>query len=273
MELIAVNRTTCIQDGLCAQACLADIIDFDEGSYPVADPKLESRCITCGHCVAICPTASLSHRDINVADCPPIRDDLMISPEQCEQLIKSRRSMRKYKNKKIPREIIGRLIETASYAPTGMNNQCTEWLVVDDPEKLRQISSRLVDWMRLEVGNNSERSSWLDFKRHIKNWENGIDHDLRGAPALIVTHAAKDARMAGQTCRNSLLYFELAAFGFGLGCCQTGFFNMASSIYPPLIEILGLPENHGTFGALVCGYPELIYHRIPTRKRKKITYL
>jgi nitroreductase len=38
-------------------------------------------------------------------------------------VIRSRRSIRKYLDKPIPKEIIDKLIEAAKWAPTGMNEQ------------------------------------------------------------------------------------------------------------------------------------------------------
>jgi hypothetical protein len=153
-----------------------------------------------------------------------------------------------------------------------MNNQCTDWLVVDERSELRRFSALVVGWMREMIKSEPERYSWLDFETHVKNWENGIDHFLHGAPALIVAHAGKEQAMAMTTCRSALAYFELAAFGFGLGCCQAGLFNMAATRYSPLIEKLCLPEGHQLFGSLVFGYPKYAYRRVPARRSPIVTF-
>jgi hypothetical protein len=43
-------------------------------------------------------------------------------------------------------------------------------------------------------------------------------------------------------------------------------------MYPPLIEVLGLPEGHIPHGTFLIGYPAEKYQRIPSRKPVEVTW-
>ena len=145
MDILEVNQKTCRQDGICADTCPLGLIDFPKNGYPQPNTEAEERCLRCGHCVAVCPTGSLTHRDMPVEQCPPAQDSLKIDAEHFEHFLRSRRSIRAYKNKPVPRDVITRLIEIARYGPTGGNSQNVEWLVLDDREKLSRLTEILVD--------------------------------------------------------------------------------------------------------------------------------
>jgi nitroreductase len=53
--------------------------------------------------------------------------------------ITTRRSVRKYKEKKVPDKIVEKLLTCAMQAPSGVNEQCWEFIVVRDKELLAKI--------------------------------------------------------------------------------------------------------------------------------------
>ena len=272
MKLFEVDQKTCDQDGICAAVCPAAIIDFEKGGHPRPAAGAEDICIRCGHCVAVCPTGSLSHRDMPVEQCPPINEDLLLNAEQCEQFLRNRRSIRVYKKKPVPRDDLARLIEIARYAPSGHNCQCAEWLVLTDKNELQRLSGIVADWMRGMMTNMAAFASSMNMDRTLKRWEEGEDVFLRGAPAVIVAHAEKDNPLAHATCTIALTYLELAATSFGLGCCWAGYFNRAANTFPPMAEALSLPEGHRAFGSMMVGYSRFRYHRLPLRNPPPITW-
>ncbi|WDP90375.1 MAG: nitroreductase family protein [Desulfobacter sp.] len=272
MNLFEIDQQTCNKDGICAAVCPAKIIDFRKGRLPVPIAGAEKACIKCGHCVAVCPTASLTHREIPVEHCPPVQKDLHLSAGHCEHFLRSRRSIRVYKNKAVPRNDLQRLIEMARYAPSGRNSQDAEWLVLENRDGLRKLAGIAVDWMRWVIANQPDLASSMHLGRAIQRWENGIDIIFRDAPALIVTHAEKDNHRAPTSCNLALAYLELAATGMGLGSCWAGYFNRAANAFPPMMEALALPEGHTSFGAVMVGYPKFNYHRLPLRRPPRIIW-
>jgi len=272
MDLLSINRETCNQDGICAAVCPSRIIDFQKGKFPSLVTGAEKSCIQCGHCVAVCPTGSLSHRDMEVKQCSPIQKNFQLSPVHCEHFLRSRRSIRVYKKKPVPREDITRLIEMARYAPSGRNSQDTEWLVLGNKNELHNIAGSVIDWMRWMIDSEPEIALSMHLARTIERWEKGVDIIFREAPVIIIAHADENNHRALTSCTIALTYLELAATSMGLGCCWAGYFKAAAAIFPPLIEMLRLPVEHQCFGAMMVGYPRFKYHRLPLRKSPAITW-
>lgn len=58
-----------------------------------------------------------------------------------QELIRARRSVRKFSERKVERELIQRVLDqVVSYAPSSRNSHSTRFLVVDDPKALAHIA-------------------------------------------------------------------------------------------------------------------------------------
>jgi nitroreductase/NAD-dependent dihydropyrimidine dehydrogenase PreA subunit len=272
MTLFTVNPETCNRDGICAAVCPLGIIDWQQGGLPVPSADAETVCIRCGHCVAVCSTASFEHRDMPVSACAPVRPELALSAEHCEQFLRARRSIRVYRKQPVEQEKLARLIDMARYAPSGINSQGARWLVIANREELHRLAGVVIDWMRWLQTEMPDMARGLHVDRAIRRWQDGEDVILRGAPALIVAYAEKDNRMAPSTCTIALTTLELAATSLGLGGCWAGYFNAAATTFPPMIAALGLPEGFQAYGAMMVGSPKFAYHRLPTRKTPEIDW-
>ena len=272
MDLFEVNTQTCNKDGICAAVCPAGIIEMRKGECPTPTAGAEDLCIRCGHCVAVCPTASFSHSEMSIEECPPIQEELQLSTAQCEQFLRARRSIRAYKEQSVPKNELLKLVDIARYAPTGHNSQSVAWLVLGNRDELKRLAGITVDWMRWMLDNMSEIALSVHMDRAVRGWEAGMDIIFRNAPAVIVAHAAKDDRMAQTSSTIALSYLELASTTMGLGCCWAGYFHAAATTFPPMMEALPLPEDHQCIGAMMVGYPKFRYQRLPLRKPPEITW-
>jgi nitroreductase len=204
--------------------------------------------------------------------CPPVRKEWLPSAEEAEHFLRSRRSIRRYRDRSVDRETLSRLIDIARFAPSGHNIQPVRWLVFQKREEVRALAGLVVDWMRQMLKEGSPLAAALSFDRIVLQWDKGIDRVCRDAPHIIVTHAPKTERVAPQACTLALSYLELAAPSMGLGACWAGFFNAAANFWPPMQESLGLPPGHISFGAMMIGYPRYGYHRLPLRKEARILW-
>jgi nitroreductase/NAD-dependent dihydropyrimidine dehydrogenase PreA subunit len=272
LDLLTIDQKTCNQDGLCAAVCPVGLIEFKKGSFPGPIKEADELCIRCGHCVAVCPSGSLNHRDMDVAACPPLQKELRLSSSQCEQFLKSRRSIRTYKKKSVTKETLENLIDIARYAPSGHNSQGVEWLVIAQKKELHRLACIVADWMRFMLEKMPEFALGMHMDRTLDRWEQGVDVILRGAPALVIACGQQDDRTAPASCTIALTYLELAAIGLGLGCCWAGYFNAAASSYPQMKKALTLSDGHQSLGAMMVGYPKFEYQRLPQRKSPEITW-
>jgi nitroreductase/Pyruvate/2-oxoacid:ferredoxin oxidoreductase delta subunit len=270
MSILKIDEETCTKCGACGAVCPIGLIILREDSYPRPMPIADQACIRCGHCVTVCPSASITHVEISPEDCPSLDESLNITLEQTAQLVMSRRSIRSYRNEPVPRDVITRLIDIARYAPTGHNDQEIRWLVIDDAEKIRRFEGIGLDWMRAVSQQSSAMADML--VGAIKRSEAGIPMFLRNVPALMIACAGAKNPIANYDSTIALATFDLAANAAGLGCCWAGFFMMAANTFPPLKAELNLPEDQQVYGALMLGYPNYRYRRIPTRLPASITW-
>lgn len=273
MGLLIVDESKCKKDGICAAECPAAIIKLKDGqSCPQIVPGGAAFCLICGHCVAVCPHGALSHTQVPLEDSPPIKKELTIDAEQAVQFLRSRRSIRFFKDEPVEKEEIRKLIEIARYAPTGSNAQLVEWLVFSDPVKIKEFAGQTVDWMRAVLQKNPQSPGASYLPLIVAAWDAGYDAVLRGAPALVVASAPKEAGSGMVDISLALSYLELAATTLGLGTCWAGLLQGALLASSPLKEAIGIPAGHPHHYPMMLGYPKAIYFRLPERKPPKITF-
>ncbi|OPX87079.1 nitroreductase family protein [Pelotomaculum sp. PtaB.Bin117] len=271
MSLFAVDHQKCKHDGICAAVCPQKLIAIND-QLPAPIERAEKQCINCGHCMAACPYGALTLKTMVPEKCIEVNRKLLPTAEQVKHLLTSRRSIRAYKNRSVERAVLADIIDTARYAPTGVNLQPVNWLVIEDNSEVKRLAGLVIDWMRFVIKEEPEKARSLGMQRLVDDWDSGVDRICRGAPHVIVAHAAEAIISAQQSCTIALTYLELAAFANGLGACWAGYFNAAANFYPPMKNALVLPEGHQCFGAMLVGYPQYQYYRIPLRKKAAITW-
>ncbi len=140
-------------------------------------------------------------------------------------LLKGRRSIRRYQKKDVSKEIIERLIEAARWAPSGANIQPWHFVVVTKEE------------LRKEVGKEAK---FLFVKsRHVSE-----------APVLIVVCGDTKSAFHMVDCSLAGANIIMEATSLGLGTCWIGAFNEVR-----IKEILGIPEGMKVVGLITVGYP------------------
>jgi nitroreductase/NAD-dependent dihydropyrimidine dehydrogenase PreA subunit len=271
MVLFTVDKSKCRKDEACIAECPLGIIRMDErAQVPVPVADAERACINCGHCVAVCPTGALSLSSMSVEVCPELKAGWKISPETLEQFLKGRRSIRAYRKETVSLELLDRVIDIARYAPSGINRQPVEWIIIRDPEKVRAIAGEVVNWMKSLIDARSPLAESLHLGNRVSAWEGGKDYICRGAPHLIIACALKEDVTAPPACTIALTYAELAAVSLGLGACWAGYVNMALNMWPPARHLLGISQRRACCGALMIGYPRFEYYRIPLRNKARL---
>src|ERR1039457_4098367 len=120
MSQISVDTRLCKQDGACVEVCPSRNLALDEQGFP--EEVKESRCILCGHCVAVCPTNALTHNGL--PDEPflpaPKRSP---APDLIDGFLMSRRSVRTFRKRPVDRETLEAILDVARRAPTATNSQ------------------------------------------------------------------------------------------------------------------------------------------------------
>ena len=273
MNFISVDREKCNQDGICVSECPARIIVMDpKEGYPVPTSDFKDFCLKCGHCVSVCPADALRLDWLGPEKCPPIMKEMALTPEQAEQFLSGRRSIRTFKEKKVPRDVIEKLLQVACSAPSAKNQQPWHWIVVQEPAEVRKIAGMVIDAMRMFIQAKPKVAETMGYPRVVAGWDQGYDRVCRGAPHLILGHADKNWVFGPEDTALALSLLDLYATSLGLGACWAGYVYKTVNAYPVLFEALGLPADHLAFGAMMIGYPKFKYRRIPVRNRPRVTW-
>lgn len=272
MSFFQIDKNLCSGDGLCAEICPAGLVTMIN-DQPLAIPDSEDRCTNCGHCVAVCPTGAFSLIHMPAEECPPINPALFINEAEMVQRIRSRRSIRHFTSAQPKRELLKRLLDAARHAPSGHNYQPVEFLILEGQTAVKKVSAKVVEWMRYAISQRLVDKTMRDrYRSVVATHESGGDRIMRNAPILIVAHAPRALYASRPACLIAMAYAELAAPSFGLGVCWMGYFMMAAEKYPPLMDVLDIPEDHEAFGAIIVGEPLYIFQRLPQRNPLQIKW-
>ena len=101
------------------------------------------------------------------------------------EIIKDRRSIRKYQDREIPREILSEILEDALWAPSGMNRQNWNIYVVKGEEK-----SKLLDAVA-QAGEIFKPTLEKLFKEKMVNITMQFFKKLGGAPVVLLVYMPK----------------------------------------------------------------------------------
>jgi len=274
MSLFTIDINKCKRDGICSDQCPTRVIKFNgSGTVPFPADNTENICLNCGHCVAVCPQGAFSLDTMNPEDCIPVQNELIPTVDQFEHFLLSRRSIRNFKKQPVEKESIMKIINIANCAPSGHNTRPVHWTIIYDTKEVKRLSSMTIDWMRDTLRENPDLARQLSMDNVIDTWEDGYDRISRSAPHIIIAHGSRHISATRQACTIALSYLEQAAYSEGLGACWAGFFGNAAYAYPSLRQQLSLPDTHQCFGAMLIGYPQYRYCRIPLRPEPKITWL
>jgi nitroreductase/NAD-dependent dihydropyrimidine dehydrogenase PreA subunit len=273
MGEVVFNQKLCIKCGICSQVCPVSIIDKPGAEdYPLITDVNRANCIQCGQCEAFCPKVAVevTGEELQKSDIPKKHSTL--TPEQIMGYFLMRRSVRRYKQQPVDRQIMEQVMDIVRYAPSGVNHQPLRWIVIHSMEEVRKLTAMTIDVMRQMVNDKSPIAAMMNFQNMVAAWDKGEDIVCRKAPHLVIAYARKDDRIAPVDATIALTHFELAAPAFGLGACWAGYFGIIANLSPALRKAAGIPDDCAHLGTMLTGYPQHVPQRVPKRKRSSITW-
>ncbi|MEI6213689.1 MAG: nitroreductase family protein [Desulfuromonadales bacterium] len=262
MLTFTIDQNICTSCSLCVADCPARIIVMGDNGVPFIAEENEAGCYKCQHCLAVCPTGALSILGLKPGDGLPLPGGFPAAAS-LEKLIKGRRSVRRYRDENLDRELLRHLLEVAWCAPTGMNSRQVRFTVVDDREKLSALRGEVMDGLARLVRDNALPEGMEFFAGFVQMWqEQKIDVLFRGAPHLLIASAPKSAASPLPDCLIALSYFELFAQANGVGTVWNGLAKWAiNDLLPETRQRLGIPDDHLIGYVMVFGRPAGHYSR------------
>ncbi|MDD4334863.1 MAG: nitroreductase [Desulfotomaculaceae bacterium] len=164
------------------------------------------------------------------------------------EAIRTRRSVRKYKNDLIPEQIIKELLELAAWAPSGMNTQPWLYIVVEGKDYLKTLSDHCKSYI-LEA--MEALPAIQSYRTTLSN--PGFDI-FYGAPVLVLIFGNKNAFTYPNDCSMAALNLMLTAWERGIGSCWIGFARAYCGT-PEFKEELKVPPEYQLVAPVILGYP------------------
>lgn len=182
-----------------------------------------------------------------------------------EEAIISRRSIRKFKDEKIPMDTLKELIEKALWAPSPMNRQNWKIYVLSGEKKdeLSEICGSSFNFIEPRLKKT--------FQPNVVKWTETFFKTLGGAPSAIVVYAVplseeltSDIQGAGAFIQNLLLLIHSEGLG---ACWMTGPVNVSDDIN----RFLGV-EGLELIAVIPVGYPDQS-PPVPPRKEGRVEFI
>ena len=120
----------------CISVCPHRVLEIDNNKK--AAVARNEICIECAHCFSVCAQKAIS-MDFPYSKPGKSTAGLdMPTPEQVENLILTRRSIKAYSKKEVEKERIEKILRLAAHSATTHNNQDVKYVVVG-PDKANEV--------------------------------------------------------------------------------------------------------------------------------------
>lgn len=273
--MVLVDTEACGQCGQCVSICHEDCMALGEDAVRI-DYEL---CSTCTQCIAICPNQALSWDGIT-----PVAYDRarLPSPEQLDELLKQRRTIRTFRQEKVERALVEEIVGHGIYAP--INNYGLRAIVVDDEEIISELDGIIVGYVaklynlffRPKIVFNLLRTITpaMQAKDKVK-----MEGDLeRGRtfehPPPVTVFIAGDRRigLSEASAQYALYNMILYAQTKGLGSRLKGTGQIFLDRNRAARRRLGLQKHEHILGTVEMGYPGVRFRNKVEGKTMKIRW-
>lgn len=286
--ILGIDYAKCQICRECLKECPQKLFKIDPLKKVVFEDT-DSRCIACGHCLAVCPCDAILYQAPERSLRSPIFEepDKIINFETLLPLLRARRSIRRFKPNPVAREDLLNIIEAMRYAPTASNRQRLHFTIVYG-KMIETFASRVAKLFKLlywalkilrfiiPFGHQSKygilsNSSFSSLKFFFRMKAAGEDPVFWHAPALLVVSSPPYFHQASLDAGIALAQGMLAAQSLGLGTCLIGFAQETLYLSRKLRRILQIPLKFRPLGVMAIGYPQVRFRAAPPRNKPSIT--
>ena len=252
---IKVNKDLCIGCELCKNDCPVNNIIIENKKSVIK----KQDCLMCGHCAAICPTKAIT---LTGFDEPPIEltNKPKLDSDELLMAIKSRRSIRKFKDKEVSSEIVKQIIEAGRYTPSAKNSQDVSYIILDNKKRIyEEVAVKFFRKIK-PIANIA-----IKYSKEVEIDDNFF---FKHAPIAIMI-ITKD-KISGSLAASNM---ALMAESYGLGVLFSGYFSDVANNSPKLKKLLSLKHRDHVITTLVIRYPDVKYRRTAQKEVATVRYL
>lgn len=156
------------------------------------------------------------------------------------ECIKTRRSVRRFTEEPITKELVNQIIETAAYAPSWKNTQIARYIIVTDQNKKELLGECMLGFA---ANQKTAAGAPAIVAVTMVTGRSGYERDGSFTTSQGTHWQSFDAGIATQT-------FCLAAHAHGLGTVIMGIFDEKK-----VAEVLEIPEGQQVAALLALGFP------------------
>lgn len=158
-------------------------------------------------------------------------------------LLKTRRSIRIYKDETVPKDLLLKILEAAIWAPTGANLQPWHFIIITDKETRKEIGN-LARFLFIKSSHVGKAPVLIVLGFDTKKGKYGrYDVTLAGGNIMTMAHS------------------------LGLGTCWIGAFDEKG-----VKKILNIPDDIEIVGLITLGYPNENAKPPPRIELEKVTH-
>ena len=180
------------------------------------------------------------------------------------EVIRKRRSIRKYKPEQISDADLETIMEAAIYAPSAMNQQKWHFTVIQNKDMIDNIVS---------IIKENIMNSGIEFL--IEKASTPGYNTFYNAPTVVLVTGDEKAKFVQFDCGAAAQNIALAARSLNIGSCvmTSSGFLFASEKGNELKKELGIPDGYNHMCAVALGYQDCETPDAPPRNQDVINYV
>lgn len=167
------------------------------------------------------------------------------------ELVRNRRSVRRYLDRPVEREKILTCLEAARLAPSAENVQPWRFLVIDDPDVRKRFAASAFSGIYAFSGFAAKAPVLIVILARPDLVANRIGKQIQGVTFYLI-----DIGISGE-------HLALQAEELGLGTCWIGWFNSRATR-----RFFRIPRPYKIVALMALGYPEA--RPLPEKRRKSL---
>ena len=169
--------------------------------------------------------------------------------------LKTRRSIRKFKDEQISDEELKTILEAGTYAPTGRGAQSPKIVVIQNQETIKELSAWNRSFFPVDVPEDMD--------------------PFYGGKTLLIVLANSEMPTYVEDGASVLAVLVNAAHAVGVGSCwiHRARDEFSSEKGKELLKEWGIPETYEGIGHVVLGYPDMESPEPLPRKEDYIHYV